>query len=899
MIQLAVPLVAMLLNPADAGPSEGSYERAVDLVEGLYLYPDEIDAHAMLRSAAEALSDELHWLVVEPQGHAVNLRHGDGTLIGSVSVANIDTLPAALSALENLVTHAGYELDPELDLRLILLQGTTRSLDRFSRVLSGDGLDRFDVRLYGTMVGVGIRFSIRDVRDLGTADGEEGEAIVVTSVTPNGPADRAGMQVDDRIVRIDGRSTVNMPTREVSRKLRGERGSVVKVTVTRAVPTVASEGGAAGDTELDARREVTLRITRDEIVVPNVEHRVLSGRDGEGDVGLVRITHMSHRTVDNLLEALDALEEQGALDNGLILDLRGNTGGSMKLSARAADEFVDHGMLLRTVGHDGGRVRNLEARMDAEVGGAALDLPVVVLMDERTASGAEILAGSLLELQRVAAVGTRSYGKGAVQKIYPLVDDASLKLKLTVAQYVLANDRRITDQGIVPDVVIGEISLDSYGVRYDGWDVERVRTPRTEIIPWVREGFSWRNEDVPYVNLTEEIARRALLDARAPDREPLVASLKRHAAELSDQEWAHLDQAFAARGIDWTPAEEPATHLPPVSVTVRAEPDPSRTDVLRVVAELENRGEVPLYRAAVELTSDFSGWDGLVLPIGRVDPGARVSGEVFVGLHIGVNPREDRVTAYVRAHGVEPTRVSETALKASSTVEPRLEGTVRLVRGEEGEGDRALVTLTNRSELDLDGLEVHFGYPGDLDVELLDRASRTPLLAGKASHTFELGVQVGDDAPASLPMRLVIESSRYGKLETWPLDLPLDGDTVVLQPPVVAPLEHPAWSTTGAFSMPLRVTDDNAVDHVVVYRNGEKVAWAAGGERTVELVAEMELEEGVNRVLVLTEDDQGLTDREQYVVRGVPGDAAVDGTFETRDEADEREGARSPRSNDR
>ncbi|MCA9570931.1 MAG: PDZ domain-containing protein, partial [Myxococcales bacterium] len=483
-----LPLLLIGLAGA-SGLSDRAYERAIDLVDGLYLYPEQLDANVLLRSAAEGLADELHWLRVKSQGPAVNLEHGDGTLIGSVSVANLDTLPAALLALEDLVTHAGHPLG-DTDVRLVALQGLTRGLDRYSRVLSGDGLDRFDVRLKGTLVGIGIGIHILD------------DQLRIYRVDEGGPAALAGVQVGDVITRIDGRSTTNMPTREATRLLRGKEGSEVVLAVLR------------------AGSPVELKVSRAEIVVPNVESEVL-----EGDVAVVRISHMSQRTVENLVAELARMEAQGALAHGLVVDLRQNTGGSMKESARTVDEFVDAGMLLRTAGHDGGQVRNLQARMDAEPGGHVPDVPVAILVDDRTASGAEILAGALLELDRAVLVGTRTYGKGTVQKIYPLGED--VRLKLTVAQYILENERRIADGGLLPDAVVGSITLDSYGVHYQGWDPGGL--PREAILPWVREGWGWRKQDVPEVDLAQELARRAVLAAEGPGRPALLASLKARA----------------------------------------------------------------------------------------------------------------------------------------------------------------------------------------------------------------------------------------------------------------------------------------------------------------------------------------------------------------------------------
>src|SRR5262249_10167246 len=151
----------------------------------------------------------------------------------------------------------------------------------------------------------------------------------------------------------------------------------------------------------------------------------------------------SQQTVENLRAAMAELDRAGALDAGLVIDLRGNTGGSMKESASVADLFLGEGLLLRTQGSDGGRVQNLQAEMFATRAGTEPDIPLVVVVDDRTASGSEILAGALLELGRAALIGTRTFGKGTVQKVYNLGPD--VRFKLTVARYILANDREITE----------------------------------------------------------------------------------------------------------------------------------------------------------------------------------------------------------------------------------------------------------------------------------------------------------------------------------------------------------------------------------------------------------------------------------------------------------------------
>lgn len=823
-------LSLLLIGTALAsGLEERAYQRAVDLVEGLYLYPEDLDASALLRASAEELSDELHWLKVENQGSAINLQHGDGTLIGSVSVATLDTLPGALASLEELVEGAGYPVD-DTDVRLASLQGMTRALDRYSRVLSGDGLDRFDVRLKGTLVGVGLGMRIQD------------DQLVIARVNEGGPAEKGGLKVGDRLVRIDGRSTVNMPTREANRRIRGEDGTTVVLAVER-------DG-----------RSLDLTLERAQIVVPNVESKVL-----EDGVAYLRISHMSQRTVENLLTELDRLGP--ALDNGLVLDLRHNTGGSMKESARTVDQFVDEGLLLRTAGPDGGQVRNLQARMDAEPGGRLLEVPVAVLVDERTASGAEILAGSLLELDRAVLIGRRTYGKGTVQKIYPLGDDA--RLKLTVARYILENDRHITEEGLHPDVPVGSIALDSYGVHYEGWTADR-----DTIVPWVQESWDWRDEEVPSIDLPEELARRAVLAAKSPERAVLLEAVRREGLKLADEQREHLRAAFAVQGIDWSPVVEPVGKAPPIDVQIQVVPDPDSPDVLVVTGELTNRSpDIPLHQASIELSSVFSGWDGLALPVGRLEPGATLTGSVRVPLRPGIRQRQDEVDIAVRADGYGRLPAGTTVLTASSAPKPPITAEVRLVG--EGRTRKAVVKVANPTEEALEGVEVHFAYPGDIDVELVDQAARVPRLDAKATHTFELDVLVGPSVEGDLPLRLEIEAPSHGRLARWPLELPLDGGPVQLQPPRIDAVAHPVQFPTMELAFPLVIRDDRKLAHVVVHQNGRKVAWAGPAEQQVVLTAHVEIEPGLNRFFVEAEDDQGLRTRERFVIRGVPTDGVV------------------------
>lgn len=833
--RLASSIVALVLiaGGARAGISESAYAEAVRLIDGLYLYPDQVDAGALLRGAARGLAERVDWLLIEGDGRSIYLNHGDGTHLGSLSVASIETLPEALLALEDLVLTAGYDLDG-VDVRLAILQGLTLALDRYSTVLAGDRLERFDVRLKGTLVGVGL--SMRSA----------GDAMVITEIIEGSPAQKAKLKPGDRVIRIDGISTMNLPLREATRRMRGEAGTLVGLTVLR-----------------DGRtREVFL--TREEIVVPNVEHRVL-----EGAVGYIRITHFSQRTDENLRLALSDLKERDGLTGGLVIDLRGNTGGSMKDSARSADELVHGGMLLRTAGRDGRSVRNLQARMDASSTGTEPDVPVVVLMDGRTASGSEIMAGALVELERAALVGGRSFGKGTVQKVYPV--DPKARLKLTVARYLLSGDRQITSDGLSPDLEVVDIVLDRAGVRVRGpADDDEDRDVGESVLPVVVERFGWREFKAPALDARLEIARRAVLGAQGPGREAILGSLREVSEGFRAEQAELLAKALSDRGIDWSLSSDLVVQAEPpqVEAALTLSADSTRASEVRVNLELTNTGPDTLEQVWVELDCPtFSAWRGIAFPVGRLAPGATVRATHSLRPAVGLELREDEVYPRVRSAGRPDVHAEAVTLALAGPPEPEVAIAARYIDG--GTAGRVEVTVSNLSEQALASLEVAFGHPGDLDLELKTQAALIPALQPRARASVGLEIAPGAHAPERLPLGLVVtQGGSRAPLVEWPLDLPRDGSLVELRAPRISLETQQRTGPVGLWALPITVRDETRIDHVVVYTNGEKVAWAPGGAVELELAPRIPLQSGQNRVVVVAYDEHGLQSRRSLVVRG-------------------------------
>ncbi len=246
----------------------------------------------------------------------------------------------------------------------------------------------------------------------------------VESVMSQGPAERAGVEAADEIVAIDGKP-LGSGGGAVRAALRGKIGTTVRLTIVRAGEPLPSPLG----------------VTRARITPPLVLAKML----GEG-VGYAQLTRFGDDAAAQLLTALTTLERQGA--RGLVLDLRGNGGGYGDEAKKVASAFIASGPIFTT------RERGGAMTVERASGKAAFSGKLAVLVDGDTASAAEIVAGALQDDGLATLVGTKTFGKGVVQSVFPLPDGAALKV--TTARYFTPNGRNIDGAGIVPDVVVAE-----------------------------------------------------------------------------------------------------------------------------------------------------------------------------------------------------------------------------------------------------------------------------------------------------------------------------------------------------------------------------------------------------------------------------------------------------------
>jgi len=252
-----------------------------------------------------------------------------------------------------------------------------------------------------------------------------GEYLTIVSPMPDSPAEKAGLIPGDQIIAVDGEDMTGIDGSLVIRKVIGPAGTSVTLTVFR-----------EGEEE---PFDVTLE--RAQIAVPSVEHEIL-----DGNIGYIKLYRFSKISPEEFAAGLEELLDQDP--EGLILDLRNNPGGFRDQAVEITSQFIGEGVIMYQEYRDGRR-----DTFDAVKGGLATDIPLVVLVNEGSASGSEIVAGAIQDYQRGTIVGMVTFGKGSVQSWVPLVDEQGL-VRVTIARWLTPNERVIHELGIVPDIEI-------------------------------------------------------------------------------------------------------------------------------------------------------------------------------------------------------------------------------------------------------------------------------------------------------------------------------------------------------------------------------------------------------------------------------------------------------------
>ncbi len=291
------------------------------------------------------------------------------------------------------------------------IKGMVETLDPHSSFITAEDYKELMIETKGSFPGVGIVITVKD------------KVLTVVSPIEGTPAYEAGMKAGDQIIMIGDKSTKDISIREAVKLIRGPKGTEVKLTVRRK----------------GSEKPIDFVITRDVIPIKSVRSFSLPS-----DLGYIRISNFQSNTGEDLAKALKKIDKDKELE-GLILDLRNNPGGLLSQAVKVADAFLDSGLIVSIKSRD-----QREQKSVAHKATKSRKYPMIVLVNEGSASASEIVAGALQDNKRALILGTTTFGKGSVQTLFPLSDGSGLRL--TTALYYTPSGSSIQASGIEPDI---------------------------------------------------------------------------------------------------------------------------------------------------------------------------------------------------------------------------------------------------------------------------------------------------------------------------------------------------------------------------------------------------------------------------------------------------------------
>lgn len=354
-----------------------------------------------------------------------------------------------------------FELFPEKDKKDLInaaIAGMVATLDPNSYYIEPEDLQRLRDQNRGIYEGVGLEITTRN------------EIVSVVSPYEGTPAFRKGILPNDRIIAVNGELTQGMRIIEVSEKIRGKKGEPVTLTIAR--------------DSWDGPRDITL-------IKDTISHRTLKSFELEPGFGYIRIINFLGSTHRDFSLALAKLEELAPLE-GLVIDMRYTPGGLLNQSLSIADYFLSRGVLSRAQS----RIKSEDKIFYAKPESVTINYPIIILVNEGSASGSEIVASALRENYRAIIVGAKTYGKGLVQTVFPVATGGAIRL--TTSMLLTPDGDKIQDLGITPDLVVNPALLD--------YEQSTKNTP--ELLARLEAGAT---KDDPSVELCLDILKLSLL----------------------------------------------------------------------------------------------------------------------------------------------------------------------------------------------------------------------------------------------------------------------------------------------------------------------------------------------------------------------------------------------------
>lgn len=860
-------------------------KRTMAFVDTTYVDPDRVDYEEMFDAGLDAVERRVPEVLFRREEGSRLLHVAVGSYTTTLELREISSSSAMLDEFARVASILDAELSddvPKPEVEYALINGVLGTLDPHSVLLPPAAAEDMDVENSGEFGGLGITITNREGR------------LTVDYPLPDTPAWEAGLKPDDRIVRIDGESTINMELNEAVSKLRGKVGSEVLIHVER-------EGW-------DEPRPFT--IERATIKINPVKGELL-----EGGVGYIQITNF-HAAVSGDLAALltQFRRENGGEIRGLVLDLRGNPGGYLHQAIEVSDRFLRSGSIVSTVDRDN---RSID-ESDATPSNTEAGYPLIVLVSANSASASEIVAGALKNQGRAVILGERTFGKGSVQNLKPNPEDGST-LKITTSRYLTPGDKSIQAVGIPPDIFTAPTIMATEGDETQVAMYARTRVTREADLDHSLEKMDDLGEPPVYsvrylkeVDLDKDRKRSAEVDVSEDwevqfardlilaspieaNRAEVLASVGKVVKIHGERQHEAIEGAFEAIGLDW--GTGPTLAEPSLTVEL----DLGTDDVLLAGKEnketihlrVTNTGTEPIYQLMAVSKSSYEWLDGDEFFYGKLEPGETRDWPTTVKMIDGYRDEMGEVSFHFKDVSGEDVMVSDHMVRTVGMPLPSFEWTLSLLDGDiEGTtGDRDGVA--EPGEIVALHIELENVGTGPSTAAFAKVRNRSGSELDLKVGTLELGViQPGETVSgdflfqirgASPERELTLElgdMERYDYAAVWRGGF--YGYYSQSQDIVVPVGVAPTWSEKrppsievsrmpGLVSQNRQVVisgvarDDTAVRDLIIYHRSEvdegKVFFQGGdvGVTALPYTVDADLDPGWNVFVILVRDDEGLT----------------------------------------
>lgn len=589
-------------------------------IDTAYVDPKRVSQQKMLEEALKELSANIPEVqVLFPQSHKAELIVDKKRQSINTKIKHFHALHQTLSkALVFINEHMKTTMTAD-QLEAIALNACLSTLDPHSLYLSKDIYEEMLVGTSGEFGGLGIVIGIRDRK------------LTIISPVEDSPASKAGLKSGDHITKIGTESTKNMILNEAVKRMRGPKGTKIKIAVSRA--------------NWEKEREFTLK--RDTINIVAVESDLLPN-----NIAYMRIKSFQQDTASSAKKHLKTMHKEAGEFKGLILDLRGNPGGIFDQAVKISDMFLKSGVIVSTVGLN----NTVNQKERAQARNTEDNYPIVILVDEGSASASEIVAGALKE--RALIIGDTTFGKGSVQRLFDLPKDSALKL--TIAQYLTPGEVSIQGLGITPHVAMhsvfltkditniypsqkdyGEASLDGhldnpnseekrdknktfakYDVRYlESLDEDGLLATRQTL----GDSKSKRREKI-LQDFQVTLARKIIEKTPSGNLKPMLNAAKGVTEEANQEQNKLIENKLAKNNVDWNHSHKACKSEPSIEAYINSKNNLVLAgEKAKLHVTIKNTSNCDYHRAWIETESEQFFFDAQEILFGKIQAGKEIS----------------------------------------------------------------------------------------------------------------------------------------------------------------------------------------------------------------------------------------------------------------------------------